>query len=70
MGGWKNRLQQVEFEPMPGSRPAGFLTALPISQRVVVVLYYRQRFSAARNAEALEIPRGNCQVNGCITGAG
>lgn len=58
MGGWKNPpLQQVELNDA-WRQTQRALSALPISQRVVVVLYYLNDFSLQEIAEALEIPVG------------
>lgn len=58
MGGWKNPpLQQVELNDT-WTQIQGALAELPISQRVVVVLYYLNDLSLQEIAEALEIPVG------------
>jgi RNA polymerase sigma-70 factor (ECF subfamily) len=58
MGGWKNPpLQQVELNDT-WTQIQVALADLPISQRVVVVLYYLNDLSLQEIAEALEIPVG------------
>ena len=58
MGGWKNPpLQQVELNDT-WTQIQGALADLPISQRVVVVLYYLNDLSLQEIAETLEIPVG------------
>jgi RNA polymerase sigma-70 factor (ECF subfamily) len=58
MGGWKNPpLQQVELNDSWRQIQLA-LSALPISQRVVVVLYYLNDLSLQEIADALEIPVG------------